>query len=370
MRNHPRPTVSGPRREDGYSLVELIISMGLMTVVMAATLGGLSDATRANDAVLNVTGMNSAIRAGMDLVVRDMLQVGSGLPPGHVIDVPSGDGSTPVRLPGPPGSAFTLPAGTDIPAVLPLPGAGPTVNGVATDVLITLTADNTFLNVALSAMTNTTVDIAAGPNLAAGPDRVVPGQLMMLQKGSVTTLVQVTNVDLPNRRLTFASGDSLNLNQTGAAAGNLTALNAAAPANTASAVNISRVRMVSYYIDADTDPQHPRLVRRINNGDPMTFDNTLGNAVGMDIENLQFSFDLVDGIGNPANVRMDAADKAGTGRCAPDMCVETQIRKVNIALTGRSQNAVNSTNRAFRNTLSSQVSFRGMAFVDEYRTPS
>ncbi|MGE3179727.1 MAG: type II secretion system protein J [Vicinamibacterales bacterium] len=370
MRNPTRPIVSTPRDERGYSLIELIVSMGLMTVVMAATLGGLSDATKANDAVLNVTGMNSAIRAGMDLLVRDMLQVGSGLPPGHVIDVPSGAGATPILLPGPPGSAFTLPAGsTDIPAVLPLPGAGPTIGGVATDVLITLTADNTFLNMALSAMTDTTVDIAAGPDLATGPDRVVPGQLMMLQKGSVTTLVQVTHVDLPNRRLTFADGDSLNLNQSAAAAGNLTALNAAEPANTASAANISRVRMVSYYIDADTDPQHPRLVRRINNGHQTTFDNTLGNAVGMDIENLQFSFDLVDGIGNPANVRMDAADRAGTGRCAPELCVETQIRKVNIALTGRSQNAVNSTSRMFRNTLSSQVSFRGMAFVDEYRTP-
>jgi type II secretory pathway pseudopilin PulG len=354
----------------GYSLVELLVSMGVMTLIMAATLGGLSDATKANDAVLNVTGMNASIRSGMDLLTRDMLQVGSGLPPGHVIQVPSGAGATPIRIPGPPGTAFTQVAGDiDIGAVVPGPGLGPTVNGVATDVITALSADNTFLNVAMTAMTNTTVDIDPAVNIAAGPDRVTAGQLMMISKGSVTALVQVTGVNTATRRLTFADGDSLNVNQSGAAAGNLPALIAAAPANTPAAALISRVRMLSYYIDTTTDPAHPRLVRRVNNGSATTFDNASGNAVAMDIENLQFSFDLWDGNTNPANVRMTTADKTGTGRCAPNNCQETQIRKVNIAVTGRSKNASNARNRAFRTSLTSQVSFRGMAFIDEYKAP-
>jgi hypothetical protein len=66
---------------------------------------------------------------------------------------------------------------------------------------------------------------------------------------------------------------------------------------------------------------------------------------------------------------MTNADKTGTGRCAPNNCQETQIRKVNIAVTGRSKNASNRRNRAYRNTLTSQVSFRGMAFIDEYKAP-
>lgn len=355
----------------GYTLVELILAVGLMTVIMAATLGGLSDAGKANESALNLTGMNTSIRAGMDLLVRDMLQVGSGLPPGHVIQVPSGVGSTGVRIPGPPGTAFTLPMGDlDIGAVVPSPGLGHSVNGTATDVVTTISADNTFLDIPLTAMTATTVDVAAGPNIGAGPDRVTPGQLMMVSKGSVTTLLQVTDVNVGARRLTFTNGDSLNLNQSGAVAGNLAAVDAADPPATPSAARISRIRMVTYYLDATTDPAHPRLMRRINNGDPMNFSNQYGNAVAIDIENLQFTFDLVDGNTNPANVRMTADDRAGIGRCAPNPCNETQIRKVNIALTGRSQNAVNRSKRAYRNTLSSQVSFRGMAFVDEYRSPA
>lgn len=352
---------------DGFTLLELIVAMGILTLVMAVTLGGLSQATKANASVMNLTSMNASIRVGMDMLVRDMMQVGSGLPPSHVIQVPSGANATAVKLPGPPGSALTLDAtATSIAAVVPFPGAGPTINGTATDVVVTLAVDNTFLNEPMSAMTSTTVDIGAGPNLATGPDRVTTGQLMMITKGSTTTLVQVTGVNTSTRRLTFATGDSLNLNQPSAAAGTLAQLNATAPANTPSAALISRIRMITYYLDSTTDVQHPRLVRRINNGNATTFDNTLGNAVAIDIENLQFSYDLIDGNGNPANVRMVTADLAGTGRCSPNACGTTQIRKINIAMTGRSQNSTSTSGNVYRNTLTSEVSFRGMAFFNEY----
>lgn len=357
------------RTDAGYTLIELLISMGILGVVMAATMGGLVSATKANEAVLNVSTMNTSVRAGMDLMIRDMLQVGSGLPPGHVIEIPNGAGSTPIRQPGPPGTTWTRPSGSvNLPAVLPTPGGGPTINGVPTDVLSVMMADNSFTDISLTAITATTVTIAAGPNLGTGPDKVSVGQLMMVTKGSTTTLVQVTSVDLAARKLTFAAGDSLNLNQPSAANGNLNDLNNTPPANTPSVTRISRVRMVTYYLDATTDPKHPRLVRRINNGDPMTFDNASGNAVAIDVENLQFSFDVVTGTTNPSGVRMTAADKTTTGACSPNPCSEQQIRKVNLALTGRSR-SVGKTDRVFRNTLASQVSFRGMAFVDEYKAP-
>jgi prepilin-type N-terminal cleavage/methylation domain-containing protein len=352
----------------GFSLIEMVVAMGVMTIVMGATMAGLADVTKGSELVLNVTEMNKALRAGMDIVERDMLQVGSGLPPGHVILVPSGAGSTAIRIPGPPGTAFTSVAGDpDIAAVLPSPGRGPRINGVNTDALTVLMADNTFLDVALTAVTASSVTVAAGPDLANGPDRVTTGQLMMISKGSSTTLVEVTGVSTATRVLTFANGDSLNLNQSAAAAGNLAAVNATAPANSPANTRISRIRMITYYLDATTDAAHPRLVRRINNGHPTTFDNTLGTAIAMDIENLTFTFDLNDGATNPSQVAMTAADVNGGGACGANPCSQSQIRKVNIAMTARSRNANVATARSFRNTLASQVAFRGMAFVDEYR---
>jgi hypothetical protein len=342
--------------------------MGILTLVMGATMGGLADVMRGNQMVLQMASLNNSLRSGMDLIVRDMLQVGSGLPPGHTVTIPNGAGSGPVRLPGPPGTNFMTAAGdTTIPAVIARPGAGPTLNGTPTDVITVLMADNTFTNVALSAVAATSVDVAAGTNIANGPDRVTLGQLMMITKGSFTTLVQVTGINTISRRLTFGNGDSLGLNQSGAIAGSLPALNAAAPVNSAANTNITRVRMITYYLDTTTDPRHPRLVRRINNGSPTTFDNNSGTAVAMDIENLVFSYDISNGTNNPGNVRMVAADLTTGGACAPLACGATQIRKINIALTGRAVLNFAPGRPPLRNTLQSEVALRGMAFVDRYR---
>lgn len=353
----------------GYSMIEMLVATGVFTGIMAATLGGLSNMTKANEIVLSTASVNAGLRSSMDMVVRDMLQAGSGLPGGHVITIPSGAGSGQVRLPGPPGTNFLTAVGdTTIPAIIPRPGAGPVVNGVATDVVTMLMADNNFLNVGLTAITATTVTVAAGPDIANGPDRVVTGQLMMVKKGSTTTLLQVTGVNTGTRVLTFANGDSLNLNQSGASAGTLAALNATAPANTPSATVITRIRMITYYLDATIDAAHPRLVRRINNGHPTTFNNNLGTAVAFDVEALQFTWDINNGTTNPGNVRMTAADLTTAGACSPDPCALTGIRKANISLTARNRNVRSRTSQPVRNALQSEVALRGMAFVDRYRS--
>lgn len=365
-------TRSGLAATAGYSLVELIVAMGIFTLIMGVTMSGLASVMQGNDVVMTVASVNDSVRGGMDLMIRDMLQTGSGLPSSHTVSIPNGAGSVQIRIPGPPGQgAFqTEPGDLVLPAVMPRNGQGPTVNGVSTDTLSILMADNAFLDVALSAVTDGSVTIACGPapvacpDLANGPDRVAPGQLMLIKKLSFNTLVQVTAVDTVTRVLTFADGDSLRLNQSGAEEGNLTALNAEDPVDDETATTISRMRMITYYIDSTTDPEHPRLVRRVNNGDPGTFDNNLGTAVAIDAVNLQFSYDISNGTTNPGGVEMNADDLSTIGACSPAACAETQIRKVNILLQSRAPDRKNSY---FENVLESQVSLRAMAFVDRYR---
>jgi hypothetical protein len=320
--------------------------------------------------------MNESARGGMDLMVRDMLQVGSGLPSSHSIGIPNGDGSERIRIPGPPGTAFqTAIDDLVLPAVMPRNGAGPLIGDNNTDVVTILMADNSFVDVTLTAVSDSTVTVAAGPDLGDGPDRVVPGQLMMISKGATNTLVQVTDVDADTRVLRFDDDDSLRLNQSEAEFGNLPALNATDPVDDpdtvgvfedAAATRISRIRMITYYLD-DTDAVHPRLVRRINNGHPGNFDNELGTAVALDVVNLQFTYDISNGAGNPGGVEMNAADLALTGSCAPVACAETQIRKVNLMLRSRPANPNQVMTNNLNNLLETQVSLRAMAFVDRYQ---
>jgi prepilin-type N-terminal cleavage/methylation domain-containing protein len=118
-------------RAAGFSLIEVMVSVAIMTVIMGATMTALSQAMKANETAVLVTSMNSTLRTGMDLMIRDMLQVGSGLPPGHYVLIPSGSG-TRINMPGPPGTAFKSVLGdTDLNAVNPGTGLGLLVNQVA-----------------------------------------------------------------------------------------------------------------------------------------------------------------------------------------------------------------------------------------------
>jgi prepilin-type N-terminal cleavage/methylation domain-containing protein len=373
----------GERGQAGFTLIEMLLTMGLTLIIMASTMGAMNNAMRASETATLVTNMNASLRTAIDIMVRDMLQVGQGLPSGRTIDIPSGAGATAVKIPGAPGTTRTLPlADSQISAVIPGPGLGPTINGVATDVITVIEADGSFLstisgyNVNLTFLDATKMTVDPAVDISnGGADDLHLGDLIMLEKATSTSLVQITRLDGVQTAF-FDTSDSLNLNQTAAATGTLTAhVNTVTTDVAANADPVThfypstatRIRLISYYIDATTDPKRPRLVRRVNNGSATTYDNSSGTAVAFDVENLQITYDLVDGINNPAFVKMNAADIAGTGACAPNPCSPNTIRKINIALSGRSRTTMRQTRQFFRNTLTTQVSLRSMSFMDKYK---
>jgi prepilin-type N-terminal cleavage/methylation domain-containing protein len=396
----------------GFSLPEMMVAMGLMLVVLGGVFTAMTNAMDAQQTVKQVTTMNSNLRVSMDLMVRDMLQVGQGLPTGRRVSIPSGAGSTPVVYPGvgpgipndgPCPGVTQFAALTSLPAVTVGPGIGPRVNGVCSDIITTLAVDSAFSAEGVAAITvagtsitiDNDVDIDGDGADADGlANNIRAGDLIMLTKGTRSTLMHVTGVAAGNV-LTFAAGDSLNLNQFDAAVpvvlgGTINALRTASPvdplvtaqdigpdnvAGTADdapagqwgtgQTTASRVWMVTYYIDSLTDPTNPRLMRIINNRPP--------TAVGMGAEALTFSYDLADGVLNPTNVRMTAADLLPAGPCndpdtaAAELCSENQIRKVNVVLAMRSDERSRHTGDFYHNTLFTQVSLRSLAFVDRYR---
>ncbi len=172
-----------------------------------------------------------------------------------------------------------------------------------------------------------------------------------------------------SQTVTFAAGDPMNLNQFHAApddAGTVNDLANTAP-TTAQSANVSRVRMITYYLDTTIDPTTPRLIRHLGWGDPLATVNQRGRTVAFSIETLQFSYDMLDGVTNPSNVRMVAADLTAAGQCAPNPCSPNQIRKVNVFVAGRSDDPFSTTKKLFRNSLNTQVSLRSLALVDRYR---
>lgn len=377
----------------GFSLPELLIAMVIVLVVMAATMTSVGNAYRSAENARGILDVNNNLRIGADLMVRDLIQVGQGLPTGRVVQVPTGSGALRIQRPHPQDSPCTQwDLGiTTLPAVTAGPGCGPVVNGAATDMVTTLAVDavldtvpvHSFSVAAHTAMVSLPPVCTAGtaPNcttFVAGTysggldittgrgDDVAPGDLMMFVKGSASALVYVTAVD-GNQTFTFAPGDPMNLNQFEAALNGTVDDLATTPPTTVNSATVSRIRMITYYVDNTIDPTTPRLIRHMNWGAPALPVNQRGLTVAFAIDNLQLTYDMVDGVTNPAGVKMVAADINGAGRCAPNPCSPNQIRKVNVYLAGRSTQVFSLTKRFFRNALETQVSLRSLALVDRYR---
>jgi type II secretory pathway pseudopilin PulG len=379
------------RGDAGFSLPEMMISMGIMMVVLAGTFAAMTTAMTAEQTASNLTTLNSHLRSSMDLVVRDFLQVGQGLPVGRVIGIPNGPGSAQITRPGPAaagGCAGVTPfaAGPTLSAVTVGPDLGPPINGQCTDVITTLAHDGVFDNVNVTAIAANGRSLTVYPygpdGINATPDDVLitdapdalgdnirVGDLLEVTKGATSVMVAVTAV--AGQTITFAPGDPLGINQFDLALGMLGTMNqlrAAAPVDTAAPVvtagviqrgqsTVSRIRMITYFVNTTTDPTSPRLLRQINGNAP--------NAVAFEMEAFRITYDLADGVVNPVGARMNAADLGGGGACGVSPCSPNQIRKANVVMAIRSARRTKETGYQ-HNTLFTQIAMRNLSFVDRY----
>jgi hypothetical protein len=330
----------------GFTLIETVISTLLTLVIISAAMGAFTQAIRLTDTSRLASEVNQGLQVGVSLMVRDFVQVGQGIPTGGV-PLPNGGGATPVLRPGPAGAGLTFPAGSTLPALLPGASLGPSVLGISTDMVTILSADPTlWLNqYPLESIHGSGNNFRVDPRTnITGPNGIREGDLILFSNplGNALRMVTATPSD---ELVLMTPSDPIGLNQMAADEGTLASLQTGPgeyPPTTA-----TRVVMVTYYIDVTTDPSLPRLVRQVNNGPRL--------AVALAVENLQFTYDLVDGTTNPTNVETPGADNS-----------PHQIRKVNLFLAGRSLDLMPNPRKFFRNSMATQVTLRSLSFIDRY----
>ncbi|NWG14766.1 MAG: hypothetical protein HXY20_14670 [Acidobacteria bacterium] len=331
--------------EQGFTMVEALISTCIVLVLLAATMSSLNDAFSVNEKATLMADLEQNLRAGMNFVVRDFINAGWGIPTGG-IPIPSGDGALPVRRPGPPGTNYTFSPAVTVAAVNPGASLGPSGSGGATDIVNMLCADNSLpLNqtpLASIADNGSSMTVDAGTPISGVPNAIRAGDLIAFSNALGNTMQYVTRVS--GQVVFFDSGDPMNLNQPAAPQGSIMQLQSGGtfPPTTA-----TRVWLITYYLDTITDPVMPRLIRRIN--------SRPGEVVALVLEDLQLSYDLVDGVTNPANVESPVPPNS-----------PNQIRKVNILLSGRSSAVIRNTGQYLHRNLTTQVSLRSLSFIDRY----
>jgi hypothetical protein len=331
----------------GFTVAEALIATVLTMIVVGSALGTFTTSVALGDTARLISSTNQGMQAAMSLMVRDFLQAGQGVPRGG-IPVPTGNGAVAIVRPSPAGAGLTYPAAwVALPAVEPGGSLGPTVLGVTTDLVNLFYQDP---NLALGqyplvaiAADGSTATVDPRTNIG-GADGLAVGDIILFNNALGTAAQAVTAIN--GQLVTFAAGDPMGLNQRNAPQGTLMQLTSgpgAFPPTTA-----TRLVLVSYYIDVTTDPNVPRLVRQVNLGQRL--------AIALGVENLQFTYDLVDGTTNPSNVETPPAANSAN-----------QIRKANLFIAARSLELSLPTGQFVRNSMAAGVGLRSLSFVDRYR---
>jgi hypothetical protein len=158
--------------------------------------------------------------------------------------------------------------------------------------------------------------------------------------------------------LTFSPGDAFNLNgrtssETAGTIKQLQNLTGGVPNGTYPPTSATRIWMITYYLDATTDPAHPMLMRAVNFNTPQPVAET--------VENLQFAFNFADGT-SPAPVNQFSVPTVP----APAGDTENQIRVANVYMGARSTTSAANPGKYIRTNLSTQVALRSMAYFNSF----
>jgi hypothetical protein len=335
------------KRESGFSLLEMVISVALGTVVLGAAVQLYTQGVAATFTVSQRAEMQQDFRAASNMLTKDLSLAGSGLGNNVQIGLPT-TGTTPVYGCDQSlhcyinGGAAAYPKQGTVPYLYGLiPGwkYGPILNAAQgpTDVVTVVYTDpNFYLNCYNVTVTTKTVvtftlpsplptgcvlpsGMAAPQNVndtvagltpgdliwftltpAAGCNPCTPSPVVAEVTGAVT-VVNSTTYTVP-----FATGDVLKFNQTSAASGSL--------GNVVGDVGTSkRILVITYYIDNTLTP--PRLMRQVSGHSPI--------PVAENVAFLQFSYDLYN-----SNTEMVLPDQADGGASIP--LTPNQITKINI----------------------------------------
>jgi type II secretory pathway pseudopilin PulG len=369
-------------KKTGFTLIELLVAMAVTMVVLAAAVMAFRDSTKANSNVTQKSDMSDNMRAGLNLIVQDLIQTGTGIPTGGIsipntVNAAGCNIGRPVNRPptvlnltfqGP--NAANAGCNVILPAIEPGSDLGPVITSPDgtrspnTDIIMMMYADNTLTALSQRPINGPTCPggsiNATGSSItfdgncvtigAAGIP-VNPGDLIMIYNNNGNCLQTVSSV--VGQTLTFNPGDAFNLNgrtatETAGTIKQLQNLTGGVPNGTYPPTSATRVWMITYYLNAAANPNNPTLMRGVNFNAPQPVAETL--------ENLQFAYNFADGT-SPAPVNQPSTP-AGDN--------ESQIRSVNVYMDARSAARASDT-KYVRSSLSTQVALRSMAYFNTYQ---
>jgi len=382
------------RREEGFTLTEMMVATAVMLIVTGSALTTFQKAMQVNDSASQLADANQNLRAGTNQLIRDLIMAGRIIG-AEGVSMPSGAGVKAFRRPAPPGTSLVFDVIVDADTTKNLPSIttgyqkGPKINGMSTDTVTLLSVDQfmTPINTPGTGATggtispdgtNVTLD-ATSPWLVADPVAdtlpIQVGDLVFLKGPNGNALQTVTKTDSTHIYFeTDSNNDWFHFNQNTAPVRPMGILKGSTSTTTAWTVQVMlfRAMMITYYVDNTTQSGTPRLTRVLNHC-PSDANTCPGSpfdpqALAGVVEDLDLSYDLVDGVVNPTNVASLPYDVTSGGKTVT--YTSNQVRKVNIHVGVRSEVFSKPAMDYVRNHITTAVDVRSLASVDRYQADS
>jgi prepilin-type N-terminal cleavage/methylation domain-containing protein len=350
------------REEKGLTLIEVLVAMAVTLVLLGGAVLIFSNSSQTSTITLKRAEVQTEARAALSQISRDLSQAGTGVPLNGIAIPSAGTGGANPNFACDATQCYTAlnPAYTQglLYKVTPGNAIGPAISEPS-DAIKIVYVDPTLNWAAFQAATiavngsSLTMPAGTAPAVTDPAVGVTAGDVILLQNVYGSAIGVVT--DVGGLTITFG-GDPLNINQVNAAAGNIKAL--ATPGSnpvTYPATQVSRLTMITYFLQTVAAPTGPdaRLMRQVGAHRPV--------PVAEHVEDLKFTFDLIDPITNALT-----ANSLNAVIGAPASCQPNQIRKININLTSRA--ARSEVDGDFqRINLTTSVGPRNLSFRDRYQ---
>jgi len=370
------------KRENGYSLLEMTVSMALGAVVLGAAVQIYIQGVGATWTATQRAELQQDFRAASNILTKDLSLAAAGLTPGAAIALPST--STPVIGCDQSGTCYINGGSIAYPkqgataylyGLLPGYDDGPIllVAEGATDTVTTVYADSTFyLDCYTATITSTTTVSftlnASSSNCTAGSSTIqtvndsaaglVAGDLVLFTFGSTNVVAEVTTAATSGGVATFGTGDVLKFNQAAAVSYSLASQYSSHTPVTGYG---TRLQVITYYINNGISP--PRLMRQVSGHTPV--------PVAENVVYMKFTYDLFN-----TNTSTPAVACSNPG-AASDGCsgsstglLPNQITKINVQNMAM-DSTMNGTqfgqgNGYQRIDLQTSISARNLTYVNNY----
>src|SRR3977135_2891548 len=128
--------------ESGFTLAELMVATTISLVVIGTAMTTFKDAVAMTGSATNQADASLNLRAGINLLIRDLMATGRGIPTGG-LPITTRGAPTDLHRPSPPGLNYNFDSysNTVLNAVTTGAGLGPTINNQATDMVTVLALD-------------------------------------------------------------------------------------------------------------------------------------------------------------------------------------------------------------------------------------